>query len=347
MNVADIDQNQREQALAHTLGTLEKRFGHGALMRLGDRGTTAIDTIPTGVLSLDLALGTGGWPRGRLVEIFGPESSGKTTLTLQAIAECQRMGGTAAFVDAEHALDAGYAKTLGVQVEELLVSQPDSGEQALEITEALVRSAAVDLIVVDSVAALVPEAELEGEMGDSHMGLQARLMSQALRKITGIVNRTGVLVIFVNQVRHKIGVTFGSPEVTTGGNALKFYASQRVDIRRLTKVTDKDKQVVGNKTRIRVVKNKLAPPFRTVDTEIRYGAGICPHTDLLLLAEGAGIVSKSGSWFSLGDERLGQGRDAARARLAEDEALRHRLDELVRIHAGLLPAPSGEVAEAK
>ncbi|MFK7930214.1 MAG: recombinase RecA [Myxococcota bacterium] len=350
MIVTEIDEQQRAKALDHTLGSLDKRFGKGTLMRLGDRTSVHVDVVPTGVLSLDLALGTGGWPRGRIIEIYGPEASGKTTLTLQAIAQVQAAGGTAAFVDAEHALDAGYATKLGVNIQELLVSQPDHGEQALEVTEAIVRSAAVDLVVVDSVAALVPEAELQGDMGDSHMGLQARLMSQALRKLAGIVNRTGAIVIFVNQIRSKIGVTFGSNEVTTGGNALKFYASQRVDIRRIGKITNKDKEVIGNKTRIRIMKNKLAPPFRTVETEIRYGEGICPITDLLIQAENVGLLTKSGSWFSYGEERIGQGRDTVRARLSEDEALRAELEQKVRAHAGLgIPVltASAEVAEAK
>jgi recombination protein RecA len=335
--------DERARALDSTLKGLDKRFGAGTLMKLGARSAIAAETVPTGVLSLDYALGCGGWPRGRVIEIFGPEASGKTTLTLQAIAQVQQAGGTAAFVDAEHALDAAYARKLGVDIDELLVSQPDTGEQALEVTEALVRSGAVDLVVIDSVAALVPQAELEGEMGDAHMGLQARLMSQALRKLTGIVNRNGTIVIFVNQVRQKIGVVFGNGETTTGGNALKFYASVRIDIRRVGSVKAKD-EVLGNRTRIRVVKNKLAPPFRTIETEIRFGEGICPFSDLLTLAEDHGALDKSGSWYSFGDERLGNGRDAVRTRLAEDPELRARLDQRVR---ALLGMGTPEIALAK
>jgi recombination protein RecA len=335
----------RRKALAATLSTLEKRYGQGTLMRLGDQAHADVDVIPTGVLGLDAALGVGGWPRGRLVEIFGPEASGKTTLTLQAIAQMQAAGGTAAFVDAEHALDASYAARLGVDCAELLVSQPDSGEQALEITESLVRSGAVDLVVVDSVAALVPEAELRGEMGDAHVGLQARLMSQALRKLAGIVHRTGCLVIFVNQVRQKIGVTFGNGEVTTGGNALKFYASIRVDVRRIGAVK-KDGEMVGARTRVRIVKNKLAPPFRKVEAEIRYGEGFCRLAEMLDLGETHGLITRSGAWYSLGDERLGQGKDAVRERLRGDDGLRAELEQRIRAASGLVPA-GGEVAEAK
>lgn len=340
-----VSAEDRSKALDATLTSLERRYGQGTLMRLGDRTSARVDVVPTGVLSLDLALGIGGWPKGRLIEIYGPEASGKTTLTLQAIASIQAQGGTAAFIDAEHALDASYAERLGVDTDGLLVSQPDSGEQALEILEALVRSGAVDLVVVDSVAALVPQAELEGEMGDTHVGLQARLMSQALRKLTGIVNRTGCMVIFVNQVRQKIGVQFGNGEVTTGGNALKFYASIRVDVRRIGALKVKD-EVVGNKTKIRVLKNKLAPPFRTIETEIRYGAGFCPLSELVMLAESHGLFSKSGSWYSYGDDRLGNGRDAVRERLREDTALRDELTAKVRLAAGVAPV-NGEVAEAK
>jgi recombination protein RecA len=337
------NQEDRQRALDATLKGLDKRFGAGTTMRLGARSAIHAETVPTGVLSLDYALGCGGWPRGRVIEIFGPEASGKTTLTLQAIAQVQKAGGTAAFVDAEHALDASYARKLGVDIDQLLVSQPDSGEQALEVTEALVRSGAVDLVVIDSVAALVPQAELDGEMGDAHMGLQARLMSQALRKLTGIVARNGTIVIFVNQVRQKIGVTFGNGETTTGGNALKFYASVRIDIRRVGSVKAKE-EVLGNRTRIRVVKNKLAPPFRTVETEIRFGEGICPLADLLTLAEDHEALDKNGSWYSFGDERLGNGRDAVRTRLAEDPALRGRLEQRVRAILGMSGA---EIAEAK
>jgi len=345
MHVTEITAEDRTKALGATVASMEKRFGKGALMRLGDAAHVDVKTISTGVLSLDLALGIGGWPRGRLVEIYGPESSGKTTLTLQAIAQVQKAGGTAAFVDAEHALDPAYANKLGVDLDSLLVSQPDCGEQALEITEGLVRSGAVDLVVVDSVAALVPEAELQGEMGDAHVGLQARLMSQALRKLAGIVNRTGAIIIFVNQVRQKIGVTFGNGEVTTGGNALKFYASVRVDIRRIGRLKS-GTDVVGNKTRLRVVKNKLAPPFRQVETEIRYGEGICPAADLMRQAEDAGLLDRNGSWYSYQDERLGNGRDAVRDRIREDLELAERLRHQVLVSAGVeLPAPP--VAEAK
>ncbi len=314
------------------IDSLERRFGKGAVMRLGEGSGLEVATFSSGVLSIDLALGCGGWPKGRIVEVFGPESSGKTTLTLQAIAAMQRSGGVAAFVDAEHALDPQYAAALGVDLNALLVAQPDSGEQALEIVEALVRSSAVDLVVVDSVAALVPESELRGDMGDAHMGVQARLMSQALRKLTGVVNRTETTVIFINQVRQKIGVTFGNGEVTTGGNALKFYSSIRVDIRRIGAIKHRD-EVVGAKTRIRVVKNKLAPPFRFVETEIRYGVGICPVSDLMQLAEEMGMMTRSGSWYSIGDERVGQGRESVRQTLLEDQTRRDALMALVRERA--------------
>lgn len=331
-------QDARTRALQGTIEGIEKRWGKGAVMRLGDVAATQVDVVPSGSMALDDALGVGGWPRGRVVEIFGRESSGKTTLTLHAIAEVQKQGGTAAFVDAEHALDMNYARNLGVDIDTLLVSQPDSGEQALEITEALVRSGAIDLVVVDSVAALVPRAEIEGEMGDHHVGLQARLMSQALRKLTGVTARTGCVVVFINQIRQKIGVTFGSGEVTTGGNALKFYSSIRVEIRRIGSIKQGDK-VLGNKTRIRILKNKLAPPFREVETEIRYGRGICAAGEVLKLAEKAGLLSQSGSWYSLGDERLGNGREAVRLRISEDHTLRDRLVSLIR--------PDGPPAEAK
>ena len=320
---------ERKLALEACIGALDKRYGQNSVMRLGTRPVQQVETIPTGALSLDIALGCGGYPRGRVVEIFGPEASGKTTLTLHAIAEVQRRGGTCAFVDAEHALDVAYAKALGVNVDDLLVAQPDSGEQALEITEGLVRSGAVDLLVVDSVAALVPQAELEGAMGDSHMGLQARLMSQALRKLTAITSKTGTIVIFINQVRQKIGVTWGNGETTTGGNALKFYASVRLEIRRIGSVTDKD-VVVGARTKIKVVKNKLAPPFRTVEVDVIFGRGICPAGDLLDLAEDAGLVTKNGSWLSFGETRLGQGKERARERLIGERDLYDRLALAVR-----------------
>ncbi len=326
----------RERALTTTLQVLEKRHGSGTIMRLGERPSATVDTVPTGCASLDGALGIGGYPRGRVIEVFGPEASGKTTLTLHAIAEVQRSGGTAAFIDAEHALDVAYAKQLGVDVDALLVSQPDAGEQALDIAEALVRSGAVDLVVIDSVAALVPRAEIEGDMGDNHVGLQARLMSQALRKITAITNRTGCVVMFINQVRQKIGVTFGNGEVTTGGNALKFYASIRLEIRRIGAIKRAD-AILGNRTRIKVVKNKLAPPFKTIQVDIYYGRGICAAAELLALSEAAGLLSKSGSWYALDEQRLANGREAMRERLIEDTDLAGRLRSLL--------APG--VAEAK
>jgi recombination protein RecA len=317
---------ERMKALGAAIAAIEKQFGKGALMRLGNEAEMAVPSLPTGSIGLDLALGIGGLPRGRIVEIFGQESSGKTTLALHAIAEAQRIGGAAAFIDAEHALDANYARKLGVQIEDLLISQPDTGEQALEITEALVRSGGVDVVVIDSVAALTPKAEIEGEMGDSHMGLQARLMSQALRKLTGVVSRTGTTVIFINQIRMKIGVVFGNPETTTGGNALKFYASVRLDVRRVGQIKEGD-AVVGSRTRVRVVKNKVAPPFRETEFDITYGTGIARNAELLDLAVQAGLVEKSGAHFALGDERIGQGRDKAIAYLDEHPEVRSRLYE--------------------
>ncbi len=314
-----IDPN-REKALNLALGTIEKAHGKGAIMRLGDSEAVEVPTIPTGSVSLDVALGVGGYPRGRIIEIYGPESSGKTTLTLHAIAECQRAGGIAAFIDAEHALDPTYARKLGVNVDELLVSQPDHGEQALEIADTLVRSGAVDVIVIDSVAALVPKAEIEGEMGDSHVGLQARLMSQALRKLTATVHKSNTSLFFINQIRMKIGVMFGSPETTTGGNALKFYASQRLDIRRIGTIKVGE-QAIGNRTRVKIVKNKLAPPFHTCEFDILFGKGISRSGDVLDLAVEAGIVQKSGAWYSYGDERIGQGRDNARNFLEENAGI--------------------------
>ena len=306
----------RAKALSLAMDAIEKQYGKGSIMKLGESTHTKVETVSTGAISLDLALG-GGIPRGRIVEIYGPESSGKTTLTLHAIAEVQRNGGTAAFIDAEHALDPAYAKRIGVDVENLLLSQPDNGEQALEITETLVRSNAVDLIVVDSVAALVPRAEIEGEMGDSLPGLQARLMSQALRKLTGVINRSKVTVIFINQIRMKIGVMFGNPETTTGGNALKFYASVRMDIRRIGQIKQGE-SVIGNRTRVKVVKNKIAPPFREAEFDIMYNEGISRSGDVLGLAATRGIVEKSGAWYAYNDAKIGQGREAAKAYLQEN-----------------------------
>ncbi len=310
------DASGRSKALGLALETIEKQFGKGSIMKLGEAHATQVECIPTGSISLDLALG-GGIPKGRVIEIYGPESSGKTTLTLHAIAEIQKQGGTAAFIDAEHALDPAYAKRIGVDVDNLLLSQPDNGEQALEIVETLVRSNAVDLIVVDSVAALVPRAEIEGDMGDSHMGLQARLMSQALRKLTGIISRSKATVIFINQIRMKIGVMFGNPETTTGGNALKFYASVRMDIRRIAQIKQGE-NVVGNRTRVKVVKNKIAPPFREAEFDIMYNQGISKSGDILDIAAARDIVEKSGAWYSYNGEKIAQGREAAKVYLDEN-----------------------------
>jgi len=308
---------EKNKALDAAVAQIERAFGKGSIMRMGSRGTDEqIEVIPSGSLGLDLALGIGGLPRGRILEIYGPESSGKTTLALHAIAEAQRRGGTCAFIDAEHALDPGYARKLGVDVDNLLISQPDAGEQALEICDTLVRSGAIDVVVIDSVAALVPRAELEGEMGDSHMGLHARLMSQALRKLTGSVSRSNTTLIFLNQIRMKIGVMFGNPETTTGGNALKFYASLRMEIRRIGQIKDRD-EVTGNQTRVKVVKNKLAPPFRQVEFDIMYGEGISKVGELIDLGVKAGVVEKSGSWFSHDGQRIGQGRENAKTYLRE------------------------------
>jgi len=306
----------KNKALGLALDSIEKQFGKGSIMKLGEAHKINVETVSTGSLSLDIALG-GGIPKGRVVEVYGPESSGKTTLTLHAIAEVQRLGGTAAFIDAEHALDPSYAKRIGVDVENLLLSQPDNGEQALEIVETLVRSNAVDLIVVDSVAALVPRAEIEGEMGDSHMGLQARLMSQALRKLTGVISRSNATVIFINQIRMKIGVMFGNPETTTGGNALKFYASVRMDIRRIAQIKQGD-EIIGNRTRVKVVKNKIAPPFRQAEFDIMYNQGISKSGDILDLAVEKGIVEKAGAWFAYKDAKIAQGREAAKKYLEDN-----------------------------
>ena len=323
-----MDDNKR-RALASALGQIEKQFGKGAVMRMGDRTSEAIDVVSTGSLGLDVALGVGGLPRGRVVEIYGPESSGKTTLTLQVIAHCQKNGGTAAFVDAEHALDPSYAEKLGVNVDDLLVSQPDTGEQALEIADMLVRSNAVDVVVIDSVAALTPKAEIEGEMGDSHVGLHARLMSQALRKLTANIKRSNTLVIFINQIRMKIGVMFGNPETTTGGNALKFYASVRLDIRRIGAVK-KGEEVIGSQTRVKVVKNKVAPPFRQAEFEILYGEGTSWEGELIELGVLNDLVEKSGAWYSYGGERIGQGKENARQYFKDNPAAAKQLDEALR-----------------
>ncbi|MEL6199766.1 MAG: recombinase RecA [Pseudomonadota bacterium] len=337
-----MDDN-RKKALAAALGQIEKQFGKGSVMRLGD-GSTAknIEAVSTGSITLDTALGIGGLPKGRVVEIYGPESSGKTTLTLQVVAEAQKMGGTAAFVDAEHALDPQYAQKLGVNVDDLLVSQPDTGEQALEITDMLVRSGAVDVIVVDSVAALTPKAEIEGEMGDSHVGLQARLMSQALRKLTGNIKRSNAMVIFINQIRMKIGVMFGSPETTTGGNALKFYSSVRLDIRRIGAIKKGD-EVVGNQTRVKVVKNKVSPPFRTAEFEILYGEGISKEGELIDLGVANSIVDKAGSWYSYNGDRIGQGKENVRAFLQENTEIAADIE--ARLRALLMPSPEALLTE--
>jgi recombination protein RecA len=328
-------EENRKKALAAALGQIEKQFGKGSVMRLGDAAASFdVETVSTGSLGLDIALGIGGLPRGRVVEVFGPEASGKTTLTLQVIAEVQRSGGTAAFVDAEHALDPSYAEKLGVNINDLLVSQPDTGEQALEITDMLVRSNAVDIVVVDSVAALTPKAEIEGEMGEMQVGLQARLMSQALRKLTGNIKRSNTMVVFINQIRMKIGVMFGNPETTTGGNALKFYASVRLDIRRIGAIKNGE-EVTGNMTRVKVVKNKVAPPFREAEFEIMYGQGISREGEIIELASSLGIMEKSGAWYAYKGSRIGQGKDNARAYLQSNKEIAREIEEQVR--ARLLP----------
>jgi recombination protein RecA len=338
---------EKNKALEAALSQIERAFGKGSIMRMGSRGIDEqIDTIPSGSLSLDLALGIGGLPRGRVVEIYGPESSGKTTLALHAIAEAQKRGGTCAFIDAEHALDPTYARKLGVDVDNLLISQPDAGEQALEICDTLVRSGAIDVVVIDSVAALVPRAELEGEMGDSHVGLHARLMSQALRKLTGSVSKSNTMLIFLNQIRLKIGVMFGNPETTTGGNALKFYASVRMEIRRIGSIKDRE-NVTGNQTRVKISKNKLAPPFREVEFDIMYGEGISKLGELIDLGVKAGVVEKSGAWFSCDSQRIGQGRENAKTFLREHKELADSIERRIREQAGvvadsLLVAPSAE-----
>jgi recombination protein RecA len=332
LRLLDKDMMDKQRALDAALGQIERAFGKGSIMKLGSRETPSdVDVIPTGSLGLDIALGIG----GRVVEIYGPESSGKTTLALHVVAEAQKSGGTGAFIDAEHALDPGYARKLGVDVDNLLISQPDAGEQALEIADTLVRSGAIDVLVIDSVAALVPRAELEGEMGDSHMGLHARLMSQALRKLTGSISRSRCMVIFINQIRMKIGVMFGNPETTTGGQALKFYASVRLDIRRIGAIKERD-QVIGNQTRVKVVKNKVAPPFKVVDFDIMYGEGISKRGELIDLGVQAGVVEKSGSWFSYDGQRIGQGRENAKAFLKDHAETAEQIERAIRENAGLV-----------
>ncbi|MCB2198886.1 recombinase RecA [bacterium] len=339
------NENQRGQAIDVAISQIEKQFGKGSIMRLGEEGAKVkAEVIPTGSIALDLALGIGGIPRARVTEIYGPEASGKTTLTLHLIAEAQKLGGYAAFIDAEHALDPNYARALGVDIENLLISQPDTGEQALEIAETLVRSGALDIIVIDSVAALVPRAEIEGEMGDSHVGLQARLMSQALRKLTGTVSKSRTAFIFINQIRMKIGVMFGNPETTTGGNALKFYSSVRLDIRRIASIKE-GTDVVGNRTRVKIVKNKMAPPFREAEFDVFYGKGISRSGDLIDLALEHDIFSRAGTWFSYGEERLGQGRERVRNFLEENPDLMKEVELKVRQAIGLIDAPKSEEVE--
>ena len=337
---------QKNKAIELAVQAIEKQFGKGSIMRLGETENMVaqgIEAVPTGSLSLDLALGIGGLPRGRIIEVYGPEASGKTTVTLHAIAEVQKLGGIAAFIDAEHALDVNYARKLGVRTDDLLISQPDTGEQALEIADALVRSGGIDLLVIDSVAALVPRAEIEGEMGDSHMGLQARLMSQALRKLTGTINRSKTLVIFINQIRMKIGVMFGNPETTTGGNALKYYSSVRMDIRRIAAIKDGE-NVIGNRTRVKVVKNKMAPPFKEVEFDIIYGEGISKEGDLLDLASNMNIIEKSGTWYTYKDERIGQGRENARNWLKEHASAMETIRGEVLKKAGIGVKPMAPAA---
>ena len=341
--------SDKKKALETAMQQIEKMYGKGSIMRYGAESTLNVESIPTGSLSLDLALGIGGLPRGRIVEIYGPESSGKTTLALHVLAEAQKMGGEVAFVDAEHALDPTYAKALGVNVEDMLISQPDTGEQALEITEALVRSGAIDVVVVDSVAALVPRAEIEGEMGDSFVGLHARLMSQALRKLTGIINKTNSIVIFINQLREKVGIVYGNPEVTTGGRALKYYSSVRIDIRRVEGLKDSSGQFIGNHTRAKIVKNKVAPPFREAEFDIMFGEGISKMSELIDVGVKLGIVQKSGAWFNYGDIRLGQGRDNAKQFLKDNPEIANDIEGQIRANADKLYAtrrPVGKAAAA-
>lgn len=345
------DNSEKLKALELAMTQIDRQFGKGSIMRLGDEKIADIEAIPTGSISLDAALGIGGFPRGRVVEIFGPESSGKTTLALHAIAEAQKRGGLAAFIDAEHALDAKYSKNLGVDTENLLISQPDTGEQALEIAETLIRSGALDIVVIDSVAALVPKAEIEGEMGDAQMGLQARLMSQAMRKLAGIISKSKTCMIFINQLREKIGVMFGNPETTTGGRALKFYASVRVDIRRIASIKDGE-NIIGSRTKVKVVKNKVAPPFRIAEFDIMYGSGISREGDLIDLSVDHDIIQKSGTWFSYGEERLGQGRENVKKYLIENQDLLKKINKQVREALGLIkkpetPAEAPKAAEKK
>jgi recombination protein RecA len=335
LRLVEKNDMDKTKALEAALAQIERAHGKGSIMKLGEQQVVDIEGISTGSIGLDIALGIGGLPRGRVVEIYGPESSGKTTLALHLVAEAQKLGGQCAFIDAEHALDPGYARKLGVDVQELLISQPDAGEQALEIADTLVRSGAIDVIVIDSVAALVPRAELEGEMGDAHVGLQARLMSQALRKLTGSISRSRCMIIFINQIRMKIGVMFGNPETTTGGNALKFYASVRLDIRRIGAIKDRD-EVVGNQTRVKVVKNKVAPPFKTVEFDIMYGEGISKRGELIDLGVKAGIVEKSGAWFSYDSTRIGQGRENAKNFLKENPEMANAIERGIRQNAGLI-----------
>jgi recombination protein RecA len=336
LRLLDRDTMDKQKALDAALGQIERAFGKGSIMKLGSReAATETEVISTGSLGLDIALGIGGLPRGRIVEIYGPESSGKTTLALHVIAEAQKAGGTCAFIDAEHALDPAYARKLGVDIDGLLISQPDAGEQALEIADTLVRSGAIDVLVIDSVAALVPRAELEGEMGDNHMGLHARLMSQALRKLTGSISKSRSMVIFINQIRMKIGVMFGNPETTTGGHALKFYASVRLDIRRIGAIKERE-QVIGNQTRVKVVKNKMAPPFKVVEFDIMYGEGISKRGELLDLGMQAGVVEKSGSWFSYDGQRIGQGRENAKQFLKDNPEITEAIERAIRGNAGLV-----------
>ncbi len=335
LRLVDRDTMDKEKALEAALGQIERAFGKGSIMKLGQSEVVEAEVVSTGSLGLDIALGVGGLPRGRVVEIYGPESSGKTTLALHVLAEAQKRGGICAFIDAEHALDPGYARKLGVDLDELLISQPDAGEQALEIVDTLVRSGAVDVLVIDSVAALVPRAELEGEMGDTHVGLHARLMSQALRKLTGSISRSQCMVIFINQIRMKIGVMFGNPETTTGGNALKFYSSVRLDIRRIGAIKDRD-EVVGNQTRVKVVKNKIAPPFKMVEFDIMYGTGISKMGELVDLGVKAGVVEKSGAWFSHEGQRIGQGRENAKKFLTDNPEMAQVIEQAIRQNAGLV-----------